>query len=131
MRRVKLNENENDDGENTYSYDGGNDKESAQGNYVSLTIWEKKSDFSVWRKGDAFKEAHGGTSIKAFVSTMVNSALVLRGVSKVKQYTYTYCTCNLSFILNPIICHTFSSCICSIQLNHRELIFFSVAYYSF
>ena len=90
MRRVKLNENDEDnDGENTYSYDGGNDKESAQGNYVSLTIWEKKSDFSVWRKGDAFKEAHGGTSIKAFVSTMVNSALVLRGVSKVKQYTYT------------------------------------------
>ena len=95
MRRVTLNENENEnnndednnDGEDikkddTYSYDGGNDKESAQGNYVSLTIWEKKSDFSVWRKGDAFKEAHGGTSIKAFVSTMVNSALVLRGVSK-------------------------------------------------
>ena len=90
MRRVTLNENENDGDENTYSYDGGNDKESAQGNYVSLTIWEKKSDFSVWRKGDAFKEAHGGTSIKAFVSTMVNSALVLRGVSKVKQYTYMY-----------------------------------------
>ena len=96
MRRVTLNENdEDDDGEDikkddTYSYDGGNDKESAQGNYVSLTIWEKKSDFSVWRKGDAFKEAHGGTSIKAFVSTVVNSALVLRGVSKVKQYTYMY-----------------------------------------
>ena len=98
MRRVTLNENENDDGENTYSYDGGNDKESAQGNYVSLTIWEKKSDFSVWRKGDAFKEAHGGTSIKAFVSTMVNSALVLRGVSKAAVHVY---------VLVPVIFHSY------------------------
>jgi len=46
---------------------------------VSFTIWEKKSDFSAWRSGEAFKEAHGGTSITAFLSTMVNSALVLRG----------------------------------------------------
>jgi heme-degrading monooxygenase HmoA len=94
MRRVTLNDNDkdkdndNDNDEDTFSYDGGNDKESAHGNYVSFTIWEKKSDFSAWRKGDAFKEAHGGTSIKAFVSTMVKSALVLRGVSKI---LHTYC----------------------------------------
>ena len=73
MRRVTL----NDDGTNTY--DEGSDEESAQGNYVSFTIWNKKSDFSAWRTGEAFKEAHGGTSIGSFVSTMVNSAFVLRG----------------------------------------------------
>ena len=32
-------------------------------NYVSLTVWDEKSDFSARRKGDAFKEAHGGMSI--------------------------------------------------------------------
>ena len=75
MRRVTL----NDDDDGSTSYDGGDDKESSQGNYVSFTVWDKKSDFSAWRKGDAFVEAHGGTSIGAFVSTMVNSALVLKG----------------------------------------------------
>lgn len=56
------------------------------GNYVSFTIWEKKSHFSAWRKGDAFKEAHGGTSIGAFVSTLVNSALVLKGAPRPAFY---------------------------------------------
>jgi heme-degrading monooxygenase HmoA len=73
MRRVTL----DDDGTNTY--DEGDSEDTAFGNYVSFTIWEKKSHFSTWRKGEAFKEAHGGTSIGAFVSTMVNSALILRG----------------------------------------------------
>ena len=84
MRRVKL--NEKDDPNITTEYEGGDDKESSKGNYVSFTVWEKKSDFSAWRKGDAFKEAHGGTSIKAFMSTMVNSALVLRGAPKPAFY---------------------------------------------
>ena len=74
MRRVRLEE------DGTCPYDGGDKKDgSMMGNYVSFTIWEKKSHFSAWRKGDAFKEAHGGTSIGAFLSTMVNSALVLQG----------------------------------------------------
>jgi heme-degrading monooxygenase HmoA len=45
MRRVTL----NDDG--SCSYDGGETEEEAQENYVSFTIWDKKSDFSAWRKG--------------------------------------------------------------------------------
>jgi len=73
MRRVSLNE----DGTNTYKE--GTDNDSAFGNYVSFTIWEKKDQFQEWRQGEAFKEAHGGTSIGAFVSTMINSAFVLRG----------------------------------------------------
>lgn len=47
--------------------------------YVSFTIWENKPAFNAWRKGDAFKEAHGGTSIGAFLTTMVSSLLVLKG----------------------------------------------------
>jgi heme-degrading monooxygenase HmoA len=79
MRRVSLSNNE-------YVYDEGSNDESAQENYVSFTIWNKKSDFSAWRAGDAFKEAHGGTSISAFLSTMVNSALVLRGAPRPAFY---------------------------------------------
>jgi heme-degrading monooxygenase HmoA len=74
MRRVTLNE------DGTNSYDEGDAKEGTNmGNYVSFTVWEKKSDFSRWRKGDAFVEAHGGTSIGAFMSTMISSALILKG----------------------------------------------------
>ncbi|KAH8075766.1 antibiotic biosynthesis monooxygenase [Aureococcus anophagefferens] len=29
-------------------------------NYVSATVWETKANFDAWKKGDAFKEAHGG-----------------------------------------------------------------------
>lgn len=79
MRRVELLEKSKKNEEATAVYKGGETNEEAQENYVSFTIWERKSDFSVWRKGDAFKEAHGGTSIGAFLSTMVNSAMVLRG----------------------------------------------------
>mmetsp|Transcript_2656 Transcript_2656/g.4955 ORF Transcript_2656/g.4955 Transcript_2656/m.4955 type:complete len:381 (-) Transcript_2656:67-1209(-) len=74
MRRVELNE----DGTCTYS-EGDKSDGTNMGNYVSFTIWEKKSDFSAWRKGEAFKEAHGGTSIGAFMSTMISSAFILAG----------------------------------------------------
>jgi heme-degrading monooxygenase HmoA len=83
MRRVTLGDDESGGQSN---YDEGDDADSAQGNYVSFTIWEKKSDFSAWRKGDAFKEAHGGTSIGAFLSTMVSSARVLRGAPRPAFY---------------------------------------------
>jgi heme-degrading monooxygenase HmoA len=47
MRRVRL----NDKTTHSYEYDGGDTEEQAQENYVSFTIWNKKSDFSAWRKG--------------------------------------------------------------------------------
>ena len=50
-----------------------------QYNYMSFTIWNEKKDFNAWRKGDAFKEAHGGTSIGAFLKAMVSSLKVLKG----------------------------------------------------
>ncbi|GKZ01344.1 hypothetical protein MPSEU_001085400 [Mayamaea pseudoterrestris] len=80
MRRVQL----QPDG--TCVYDGGETEEEAQENYVSFTIWNRKSDFSAWRKGEAFKEAHGGTSIGAFLTTMIGSAFVLRGAPRPAFY---------------------------------------------
>lgn len=80
MRRVDINE---EDG--TATYDEGSD-EGLQGNYVSFTIWNNKSDFSAWRSGEAFKEAHGGTSIGAFVKTMISSAMVLKGAPRPAFY---------------------------------------------
>lgn len=47
--------------------------------YMSFTIWQDKPNFDAWRKGDAFKEAHGGTSIGAFLTAMVSSLQVLKG----------------------------------------------------
>ena len=87
MRRVTL-----PDGTTTTSYDAGETDQEAFENYVSFTIWDKKSHFSAWRNGEAFKEAHGGTSIAAFVGTMVNSAFVLRGAPRPAFYDalYTY-----------------------------------------
>ena len=46
---------------------------------MSLTVWNEKTDFDAWRSGEAFKEAHGGTSLGAFVKAMVSSLQVLRG----------------------------------------------------
>eukprot|EP00559_Dactyliosolen_fragilissimus_P003992 CAMPEP_0184858204 /NCGR_PEP_ID=MMETSP0580-20130426/3328_1 /TAXON_ID=1118495 /ORGANISM="Dactyliosolen fragilissimus" /LENGTH=316 /DNA_ID=CAMNT_0027354229 /DNA_START=155 /DNA_END=1105 /DNA_ORIENTATION=+ len=79
MRRVVI-DNE------TSTYDNGKNNNDMSGNYVSFTIWDKKSDFSRWRKGDAFKEAHGGTSLTAFISTMIGSAFVLKGAPRPAFY---------------------------------------------
>ena len=78
MRRVDP----NNGGEYVQTDENG----ESMGNYVSFTIWEKKSHFSAWRTGEAFKEAHGGTSIGAFVSTLVSSALVLKGAPRPAFY---------------------------------------------
>lgn len=85
MRRVTFDMEDKESTEVTY--DGGNKKDNSNfGNYVSFTIWDKKSHFSAWRKGEAFKEAHGGTSLTAFVSTMVSSAFVLKGAPRPAFY---------------------------------------------
>merc|ERR550539_816235 len=73
MRRVTLNE------DGTQSYDEGNANDGSNlGNYMSVTVWEKKSNYSAWRKGGAFLAAHGGGSIRAFMSTMIFSAKVMK-----------------------------------------------------
>lgn len=80
MRRVNL----EDDGVTVYN--GGETTEESQNNYVSFTVWDKKSDFSAWRSGEAFKEAHGGSSIGAFLKTMISSAFVIRGAPRPAFY---------------------------------------------
>jgi len=52
---------------------------AAKYDYMSFTIWEDKPSFDAWRQGDAFKEAHGGTGIGAFLTAMVSSLQVLKG----------------------------------------------------
>ncbi|EJK74106.1 hypothetical protein THAOC_04240 [Thalassiosira oceanica] len=77
MRRVSLDNPSNS---------GIDPQEGEAGNYVSFTIWETKKNFNSWRTGDAFKEAHGGTSLWAFVTTMISSARVLKGAPKPAMY---------------------------------------------
>lgn len=43
-------------------------------NYVSCTVWETLENFEAWRKGDAFKEAHGGGTVGGVVSMLAATA---------------------------------------------------------
>ena len=83
MRRVTLND---DDG--GVHYDGGKKQSETPllGNYVSFTVWKNKGNFNTWRKGNAFKEAHGKTSIGSFLSTMMSSLRILRGAPQPAFY---------------------------------------------
>ena len=47
--------------------------------HTSALLPPRAHALSALRRGDAFREAHGGTSIGAFVSTMVNSMRTLKG----------------------------------------------------
>ena len=67
VRRVDIDE----DGTNRYD-EGEKADGTNMGNYVSFTIWDKKSDFSAWRKGDAFKE----------VSTLNNLSYKLKKIQR-------------------------------------------------
>ena len=58
-------------------------------NYSSFTVWNDKANFDAWRKGEAFKEAHGGGTIFGFVDMLVNSAKTLRGPPKPLFYNAT------------------------------------------
>jgi len=55
-------------------------------NYMSFTVWEDKSGFNEWRKGDAFKEAHGGGSIFGFLDMILSSTMTLKGTPKPAFY---------------------------------------------
>jgi len=54
--------------------------------YTSLTIWDNKSNFMAWRKGDGFKEAHGGGTIGGFVEMFVASFMNSKGPPKPAFY---------------------------------------------
>jgi len=50
--------------------------------YCSFTWWANKKNFNSWRKGPAFKEAHGGGDIFAFLGMIVNGFLTSKGPPK-------------------------------------------------
>jgi heme-degrading monooxygenase HmoA len=56
-------------------------------NYMSMTIWETKENFSFWRTSYAFKEAHGGGSIGGFLSALVSRC------NSLQQSKYSGLTC--------------------------------------
>lgn len=47
--------------------------------YVSFTIWETKKNFNSWRKGPAFKEAHGGSDPMSFFMMIINGLMTSKG----------------------------------------------------
>ena len=52
-------------------------------NYVSATVWETKENFDAWKKGDAFKEAHGGGTIGGIASMVMATMQNTKGKPKV------------------------------------------------
>jgi len=50
--------------------------------YVSFTIWETKKNFNTWRKGTAFKEAHGGGDFFGFIGMVINGFMTSKGPPK-------------------------------------------------
>lgn len=50
--------------------------------YSSFTWWETKKNFNSWRKGPAFKEAHGGGDIFSFLGMIINGFLTSKGPPK-------------------------------------------------
>ena len=51
-------------------------------NYISCTVWDDFSNFDVWKRGDAFKEAHGGGTIGGIASMLVATARNTKGKPK-------------------------------------------------
>ena len=49
-------------------------------NYLSMTIWEEEANFEVWRKGSAFKEAHGGGTLGGIASMLMATAINTRDI---------------------------------------------------
>ena len=51
-------------------------------NYISCTVWERFEDFDAWKRGDAFKEAHGGGTIGGIAGMLVATAQNTKGKPK-------------------------------------------------
>lgn len=55
--------------------------------YVSCTLWEDRDCYKAWRKGDAFKEAHGGKGGISAIASMIKTAIfLLKGKPKPALY---------------------------------------------
>lgn len=51
-------------------------------NYISCTVWESFANFDAWKKGSAFKEAHGGGTIGGVASMLLATAMNTKGKPK-------------------------------------------------
>ena len=55
-------------------------------NYISCTVWETFADFDAWKRGDAFKEAHGGGTIGGIASMLIATAQNTKGKPKAAMW---------------------------------------------
>ena len=55
-------------------------------NYISCTVWEEFGSFDAWKKGDAFKEAHGGGTIGGIASMLMATAMNTKGKPKAAMW---------------------------------------------
>lgn len=67
----------NDDVDNA-----GASNDDEQPNYVSSTVWDTYENFDAWKKGDAFKEAHGGGTVRGVASMLLATARNTKGKPK-------------------------------------------------
>jgi len=58
------------------------DADDDEPNYISSTVWDTYENFDVWKKGDAFKEAHGGGTIRGVASMLISAARNTKGKPK-------------------------------------------------
>ena len=53
---------------------------------ISCTVWEGFENFDAWKKGDAFKEAHGGGTIGGVASMLLATAMNTKGKPKAAMW---------------------------------------------
>jgi len=55
-------------------------------NYISTTVWENFEAYGAWKKGDAFKEAHGGGTLGGVASMLMATARNTKGKPKTAMW---------------------------------------------
>lgn len=55
-------------------------------NYVSCTVWDDFGSFEAWKKGDAFKDAHGGGTVGGVASMLLATARNTKGKPKAAMW---------------------------------------------
>jgi len=63
-----------------------NDEAEDDINYISCTVWDEFANFDAWKKGDAFKEAHGGGTIGGIAGMLVATAMNTKGKPKTAMW---------------------------------------------
>lgn len=55
-------------------------------NYISCTVWDSFDNFDAWKRGDAFKEAHGGGTVGGIASMLLATAMNTKGKPKAAMW---------------------------------------------